>query len=392
MKIGILTQALQDNYGGLLQNYALQQVLIRMGHEPVTLDWNTKFKSIHRKPLWKVIACFLFYPILFIKRKMLFKKEKYKLNSREKVIINQFNDQFIKNNIFHTQKFSCTEEIIEYVKKEKINTFIVGSDQVWRPKYNAEAIYQMFLYFAKDMDVKRIAYAASFGTDNWEFSQELTQQVLPLIKKFDSISVRENSAISLCRKYFDMEGTLVLDPTLMLNIDDYSKLINKTNRNITSRKDKILFHYILDPSVEKLSFIDEMAKSLNMVTRTVLPKHTPEFRTKEDVKNDIEGCVLPGPIAWLEGFQDASMVICDSFHGAVFSIIFNKPFWIIGNQDRGMARFNSLLSIFGLQERLIDIKRLDHFNISAPIEWERVNSIRKEWINTSMSFLSSAGL
>ena len=392
MKIGILTQPLLDNYGGLLQNYALQQVLKRMGHEPVTLDWDTKFESIHKRPLWKKIISFLCYPLFFCWKRVYTKKAKYVLTSMEKGVISQYNEQFINNNIIHTQKFIRVEEIIEYVKKEGINTFIVGSDQVWRPKYNAGAIFQMFLYFTKNLDVKRIAYAASFGTDNWEYSQELTQQVLPLIRKFDSISVRESDAVFLCKKHFGIDATQVLDPTMLLNKEDYLKLITQTDSLSGNNNGKNLFHYLLDPTVEKLQFVDKAANELNMKKITVLPKHTPELRTKEDVKNDIEGCILPGPIAWLNGFKNASMVICDSFHGCVFSIIFNIPFWVIGNTERGISRFNSLLSIFGLQDRLIDINKLVNFNINAPIEWKRVNAIRKEWIDSSMNFLASADL
>lgn len=392
MKIGILTQPLLDNYGGLLQNYALQQVLKRMGHEPITIDWDTKFESIQRRPLWKKIISFLSYPLFFFWRKLNSKKTKYRLTSSEKRIINQYNEQFINSNINHTQKFIRTEEINEYVKKEGINSFIVGSDQVWRPKYNAGAIYQMFLYFAKNLNVKRIAYAASFGTDKWEFSNELTQQVFPLIRKFDSISVREKDAVALCKKHFGMDATLVLDPTMLLNKEDYLKLIPEIDSFPSDNKGKILFHYLLDPTDEKIQFVGKVANESNMNKITVLPKHTPELRTKDDVKNDIEGCVLPGPIAWLNGFKNANLVICDSYHGCVFSIIFNTPFWVIGNKDRGISRFNSLLSIFGLQDRLIDINKLDSFDMNTPIEWAKVNAIREKWIESSKNFLSSAVL
>ena len=392
MKIGILTQPLLDNYGGLLQNYALQEVLKRMGHNAVTLDWDTKFKSVYKGALWKRMIIFFFYPLVLVRRKYYSKREKYELTIEEKKIINKHNEQFINNKISHTQKFIDTDEIIEYVKREEISTFVVGSDQVWRPKYNAGAIYQMFLYFAKDMSAKRLAYAASFGTDEWEYTQGETQQIIPLIQKFDCISVREEGAISLCKRHFGLDAIQVLDPTMLLDKEDYLELINESDILSVEKCERILFHYLLDPTEKKLSFVDKAANELGLRMITVLPKHTPELRTKDDVKNDIEGCILPGPIAWLNGFKNASMVICDSFHGCVFSIIFNKPFWVIGNPDRGMSRFNSLLSIFGLQNRIIDINELGNFNVNAPIDWERVNTIREEWINKSVSFLASAGL
>ena len=109
-----------------------------------------------------------------------------------------------------------------------------------------------------------------------------------------------------------------------------------------------------------------------------MPKYQTETRTKDDVKNRIEDCVFPGVTTWLRAFMDAEMTVVDSFHGMVFSIIFNKPFWVIGNAHRGMSRFTSLLKVFHLENRLLDASGLDDVDLSQSIDWESVNEILKE--------------
>ena len=85
--------------------------------------------------------------------------------------------------------------------------------------------------------------------------------------------------------------------------------------------------------------------------------------------------------------MDAKMVFTDSFHGCVFSIIFNKPFWVIGNKERGNARFDSLLNLFGLESRRLDINSLENIELTAPIDWNKVNTIKREWQDKSLKFI-----
>lgn len=85
--------------------------------------------------------------------------------------------------------------------------------------------------------------------------------------------------------------------------------------------------------------------------------------------------------------MDAEMTIVDSFHGMIFSIIFNKPFWVIGNEGRGMSRFTSLLMVFNLEERLLDADHLDEVDFSKPINWGCVNAILEDKRKESMSLL-----
>lgn len=370
MKIGILTQPLHANYGGLLQNYALQQTLIRLGHEVETIDWeggSGLHETLYRIKIRVLHTLFLNkYPQL-----------KYRPNKKERAIIQRNTNHFINTYIDHTEAIHSYEEFVKQASKGKYDAYVVGSDQCWRPCYNA-FLSSMFLDFVQDKQdkqVKRIAYAASFGIDKWEFTPQQTAVCVPLAKKFDMVSVREDSGVKLCKEYLGVDAVHVLDPTMLLTKEDYIQLIEKEKE---PKSNGTLFNYILDPDAKKSVFIQKVAKAKGLKAFQVLPKCQAEIRTKEDVKERIEDCVFPSVTTWLRAFMDAEMTIVDSFHGMVFSIIFNKPFWAIGNVSRGMSRFTSLLKMFHLEDRLLDADHLDDVDLSKPIDWTKVNGILEE--------------
>lgn len=377
MKIGILTQPLHSNYGGLLQNYALQQVLLRSGHEVETIDWTPSNKSL-RSRLYRIKWTIL--PFLFPKK---YPKLRYQPTDEERKVIQQHTNHFISTYIHHTKTIMFKDGFSRQAKVGKYDAYVVGSDQVWRPRYNA-FLTSMFLDFAKEEKPKRIAYAASFGTDQWEFTQEMTSICAPLAQKFDFVSVREDSGVKLCKEHLGVNAVHVLDPTLLLTKEDYIHLIEVEKE---PKAKGTLFNYILDPDAAKSAFINKVEKEKGLTTFQVLPKCQEETRTKEDVKNRIEDCVFPGVTSWLRAFMDAEMTIVDSFHGMVFSIIFNKPFWVIGNANRGMSRFTSLLKLFHLEDRLLDANQLQEVDINRPIDWSSVNAILKQKRNECKNLL-----
>lgn len=367
MKIGILTQPLHSNYGGLLQNYALQQTLVRAGHEVETIDWGGG-SGLH-ETLYRIKIRVLH--TLFPNK---YPQLKYRPNKKERAIIQRNTNHFINTYINHTEAMHSYEEFVKQASKGKYDAYVVGSDQCWRPCYNA-FLPSMFLDFVQDKQVKRIAYAASLGTDKWEFTPQQTAVFVPLAKKFDMVSVREDSGVKLCKEHLGVDAVHVLDPTMLLTKEEYIQLIEKEKE---PKSNGTLFNYILDPDAKKSAFIQKVAKAKGLKAFQVLPKCQAEIRTKEDVKKRIEDCVFPGVTTWLRAFMEADMTIVDSFHGMVFSIIFNKPFWAIGNVSRGMSRFTSLLKMFHLEDRLLDADNLDDVDFSKPIDWTMVNGILEE--------------
>lgn len=370
MKIGILTQPLKYNYGGLLQNYALQQVLMSLGLEVETIDHGPLKVSWLRRILSRVKDTTL----NFLAHKQ-YVPTRYVPNAEEYEVILRNTNYFIKKYISRTQPLVTIKEFNKIATSGKYGAYVVGSDQCWRPLYNGLLQPEMFLRFAeKQKGVKRVAYAASFGVEKWEFTNKMTEVCSRLAKKFDLITVREKSGVALCREHLGVNATCVLDPTMLLSKGDYESLAH-SEKEPNSPGD--FFYYILDPSKDKKAMISAIAKENGLTPFSVLPKSQAENRTKEDIKTRIEDCVYPSVTSWIRAFMDAKMVVVDSFHGAVFSIIFNKPFWVVGNEDRGNTRFESLLGTFGLEDRMI-LPTVD-VDYGKEIDWGKVNEImRKE--------------
>lgn len=368
MKIGILTLPLHTNYGGILQAYALQTALQRMGHDVVVFDTPKMQKS----PLSPVVyAKRLGYKLLKDRRARIMQE---KHHNRVFPIIAQ-----------HTQRFAekyINRYIIESllnVNKNDFDAIVVGSDQIWRPKYfsgpfNART-EDAFLAFTEGWNIKRIAYAASFGVDYWEFTVEETAKCKAAIECFDAVAVREDDAVIQCKEHFGVEAKHVVDPTMLLNKEDYITLVEQEKE---PESKGTLFKYILDETHEKQALVNNVAKELGL--------HP--FAVKPSDKGKPEERIYPPITTWLRAFMDAEFIVCDSFHGAVFSIIFNKPFIVIGNKARGMSRFNSLLKMFSLEERMVtDINSTDI--CKQPIDWEKVNTRRTQLQTECQVFLKT---
>lgn len=379
MKIGIITQPLATNYGGILQNYALQFTLRKLGHNPVTIDWNAS--NSFKEELWRKKQRILYQ--LGVKG---VEKPIYIPNKRDFNIISKQIDYFINKYIERTDKITKEEGFKKSVEGLGCEALVVGSDQVWRPGYNGFP-KAMFLDFTQEINLIRVAYAASFGTSKWEYTPQMTTICAKLAKNFDLVTVREDSGVSLCRDRLGIEAAHVLDPTMLLTKEDYECLVI-CEKEPQSKGN--LFHYILDPSEEKKSLIEDVASRQGLKPFTIMPKCQAENRTRWDVKHRINDCVFPSVTCWLRGFMDAKMVIVDSFHGAVFSIIFNKPFWIIENSNRGNARFESLLRMYGLEDRMIDAANATPNDWDKPIDWARVNGKKEEKRQESINLLKKA--
>lgn len=367
MKIGILTLPIHTNYGGILQAYALQTVLKRMGHEVVIIDEPIRqLKSSNKRIFKRVIKKILGRTTTIFWEKYSF--ENYPIVSQN---INKFINQYLSRIVVNSP--------LE-LKETDFDAIVVGSDQIWRPKYYSE-ICNAFLDFAKDWKhLRRIAYAPSFGTDRWEYTEEQTKQIAELLHMFDAISVREESGIDFCQRHLGVKAILVLDPTMLLSKEDYCNLINKSDTEAPSGG---LLKYILDES-------DQLTELLSFISNE---KQIDVFSVK--AKSFLEGskaeeCICPSIETWLRGFRDTKFVVTDSFHACVFSMIFNKPFCVVGNKARGMARFNSLLKMFNQDFRMVDSvleyqERAIQINQSPNVDFERL-LIKKQ----SLEFLNKA--
>ncbi|MCW4141970.1 polysaccharide pyruvyl transferase family protein [Segatella copri] len=376
MKIGILTLPLNSNYGGVLQAYALQTVLKRMGHDVLEVELKKNLRWQY-PPLWKI-------PLSFGKR-FLFKYIVRRKN--QKILLERY-----ERKIYPLLVHDILEFISKYIKqfkvdkfidcKGKFDAFVCGSDQIWRYKYYLffeGDIANVYLKFLGDDSCKRIAYAASFGTDNWEYPAKETAECKNWIQKFDAVSVREETGVKLCSTYYDIKAKHVLDPTMLLSKDDYVDLIEKSD---VPKSKGNLFCYILDNTDEKMNVVKNIEKQ----------RHLSPFFMNGDCGNwteDLEKRIQPPVESWLRAFYDSEFIVTDSFHACVFSILFHKQFLVIGNKERGLARIYSLLSMFGLEDRLTSDTGLD-INRMKTIDYDRVDEILAKHREESRTFLIQA--
>jgi hypothetical protein len=369
MKIGILTLPLHTNYGGILQAYALKSRLENMGHEVWLI--NTNF---NKKSTWKSLK---------EKVKNLIKPnpksiEKEKINKLKNQSYLTFTKPFIVQNFKNiTKTFSNPKTISKEIIIYNFDAYIVGSDQIWNPKY-FKHIEIAFFSFIETSYPLRISYAPSFGGDIWKFSPEKEKICTDLIKKFNAISVREESAIQLCEKNLGVKPKWVLDPTMLLNIEDYKIFLKNDSTQLRGG----LFNYILDKTDEKSKIVDIVATAFDIkpyeLETIEKNRQIPlEWGTKATVEK------------WIENFYISDHIVTDSFHGTVFSILFNKPFFAIINKNRGAARFESLLNAFNLNDRLLgSLEDLTESKLKKKIDWPSVNQILDQKRKESYSFLN----
>lgn len=380
-KIGVLTQPLGHNYGGFLQAYALQTVLKRMGHDTKVVDirkeesaqsWRFMLKQLVKRFLNVILIGFLKEPFLINPS-----KEDYDKIYRK-------NNHFLAKHVERTRRYDLIKSYLD-LKEYHFDVFIVGSDQVWRPEYSVN-MPNFFLDFLEGIQgVKRVSYAASFGVDDLSFSSENISSYSKLLKTFDAVSVRENSGVAICDEKFGVNATLVLDPTLLLNAYDYEKLIEEDERIV--KLSNSLMCYVLDGSKEKDIIISKLSSELGLVPNIIHPKK--EYDRLGQL--DVEKSRYPSVTSWLSGFRDAEFVITDSFHGMVFSIMFNKQFLVIGNKDRGLSRFTSLLKILQLERRLIcSLEDFDFSVVDDNIDYQLVSNIINAEREKSFDFLVGA--
>ena len=375
MRVAVITLPLHTNYGGLLQAYALRTAVGSLGHDVTVLDLKEKM------PAPKGIRAPFKYAGRAFRRLLkgsdgpeVFREKRY---ARELPVLSANVSPFVRKNINPRMIGSYTE-----IKEGEYDAFVVGSDQVWRPRY-FDPIEDAYLAFTAGWDVRRIAYAASFGTDELEYEYMQLEACSKLLEKFEGVSVREASAVRLCEEWLDCDRALhVLDPVMLLDAAEYQKIAAGAKNRLAKGK---VVTYILDRSEEKRHVIDFVRKVSGMDVHdcSVYP-----------YVNDrpVEERAVPALEDWLAAFADAEFIVTDSFHGCVLAILMHKRFIAVGNSRRGMARLKSLLDMFGLDMRLvhgIDPEDDGEYFLSEP-DWGTIDGILEEKRMASMAFLKDS--
>ena len=344
-QVAILTLRPYINFGCILQAYALKTALEKHDFEVLfinrcaNLKWYQKaisplyygYKSYKTKETHQFVETHLYDNVLTVKSNM-------KLNTVNKLGI-----------------YAC----------------IVGSDQVWRRDYTGKFGYNYFLDFVTNKKIKKISYAASFGLDYCEYNKQEIDNIKVNLSSFDMITVREESGLSILSESFNINNAhWVLDPTFLLTKDDYLSLINTDN---VQKHDNYIFSYLLCDKNKTDIFLNNIAnKTSKSLVNCYLKYMYEQYKDIISVEQ------------WLTNIANADFVITDSFHGCVFSIIFNKQFAVILNQGGGSTRIASLMNLLSLSNRIVegevDIEKLfvhpiDYDIVNEKVEKERSRSL-----------------
>lgn len=368
MKVALVAFRYGPSHGSILQTFALTRVLESMGHQVTIIDRQRPIK-------WHdVDNCFRRVARSIIKGKC--SVADFYLGSFPKSMMDNLNVFIDEQLRLQTISFSSEREL-KRIGAGDYDAYIVGSDQTWRPKYVYD-VYNYFLDFVPvNRMVKRVAYAPSFGTKEWEYTQEQESKSRKLLSVFNGVSVREDDGVILCKKHFSVDAKHVLDPTMLLKGADYLQFVKEhTGENYIG-------YNFLDLSPEKMAMVEMMSKSLGLASRQLISMGDESRSHKERIAPSIND--------WLSGIYNSQFVLVDSFHATVFCILFHKNFVTIGNVQRGLSRFTSLLKMVGLENRLVtsdsDLSKL----MTIPsIDWNRVEEKVSIMRESSIDFLKTS--
>lgn len=331
-KIATITFHASYNYGSCLQAYALQEYIKKI------CDDDCEYKIVNlRTDIQKETYKNIFDKNDFkskIKQIILF-KYKNDFSKKEKYF-----EEFIKNSLQTTKEYSSLEELKN--EEWKYDYYIAGSDQLW----NLQAIdfdWANYLEFIENG--KKISYAASFGPKAQNWNEEEKERVRTDLFEFDNISVREKGSFNNVKELTGINAEVNVDPTMLLDTEEWNKIIASSNEKI--REGKYIFLYNL-----KGKKVSKIAKLISK--RMKLPVIVSRYGGKDELIYGFEKEYATGPIEFLNLIKNAELVLSSSFHGTIFSILLNKPFFAInGEKD---LRINTLLEKMGLQDRSICIE------------------------------------
>lgn len=340
-KIATMTFHWATNYGAVIQAYALQQYLLSIECQTEIINYVPWSVSLQQSIDWR-------------------RNKKSEMFCKEKKL-----EEFRKSNLLRTEKIIRSKALSKYC--DEYSAIICGSDQIWNEAFTLKGEFRPTLAYFLDFagkNTKRIAYAASFGTTRT--SKAYDKCVSKEIARFSEISVRETTGRTIVSNY-GKKASVVCDPTLLLKQEEYLKLIKDT-----SIKTSKVFDYVLHDHTET-----------RKVAGYIIDKRNGSII---DYSTD-------GIQEWLCRINEAEIVVTNSFHGVMLSLILNRPFIAILINGSGMNdRLITILNEVGLESRILydfDENRIDAI-CSSKIDWNIVNDKLDTLRNKGRQFLRDA--
>lgn len=377
--VAILTKFYKNyNYGGMLQGYALQRVVSKLGYtaDLISYDVTKNANSV--------------YPSIIVQAKQYGAKAAVakvgeKAIGKGKFFIRDLlSDRMDKFTQFMADTDADTEVYTDdtmYLLKSQYKTFISGSDQVWNPN----AVRNIYLQTFSASRDRKISYAASIGRD--KLSEFEADAMIPSIRQFGSISVREKTAKEVLEKYIDAPISTVLDPTMLLSADEWAEIA--TSRAVRGRYAVV---YFFSDSLKVRKESEDFCKKRGLQL-VMIPYAKQEYNLTDQRGQGVRYDYV-GPDEFVSLIRNADFVLTDSFHGAVFSLIHQVPFAVFERNKAGHVSMNSrlydLLDTFGESKRLIDVTRISEIGYLFDIDKEKIQRILEQKKDESLTFLKES--
>lgn len=373
-KIGILTINDYTNYGNRLQNYAVERIVKSFGYQPETILNNTvdikkkeKNKFLNKLKRIKSMSVQNIYSRL--KNKIM--NRRYK-RIREKLIKDRINNfKFFSNKYLNETDFKISRNDIPDDLNKRYQFFITGSDQVWNPTFLHNSEIDFLRFAPKE---KRIAFSPSFGVA--KIPKKHKPKFAEWLSGIEFLSVREEAGANIIRDLLNRDAKVLVDPTMLLSKEDWLKI----SKFFNNKPSKYLLTYILsDLNKEDEKSIKLFAKRNDLEIINLVDINSPRYYSVS-------------PNEFIDLICNASLVLTDSFHASIFSILFQKPFLVFNRKDTSLSqvsRLNTLLNKFDYKDRLANnFTKLD--NDVFEIKFSHVDSILTKEREKSIKFLEKS--
>lgn len=383
-RIGLAINYDYPDYGGMLQAYATFYKLKKLEYEPEALDIDNLSSSIRRRKLVYFLRNIFDFSILKEKSRIVDKKIRRKVNKQFGAnIIARLNafDRFCNTKFTRSKKFENWDDISKSCSDYR--AIVVGSDQLWLPS-NIEGDYYT-LNFVPD-DVKKIAYATSFGVSS--IPSTLKEKAKKYLRRIDYLSAREETGQKIIKKYTGRDVPLVCDPALLLTAEEWDETAT-TSRIV---KEPYIFCYFMGNNPWQREFVKELKVKTGCKVIALL--HLDQYiKTDEDYVDEAPYDISPADFINLVKYAD--FICTDSFHGTVFSIIYQRKFFtfIRFNEKASLStnsRISTLLKRLCVEDRLVGIEDTADEMIKKEIDFGRVHRILDSFRRNSMSYLIDA--
>lgn len=369
-KVGTITFHVAHNYGAMLQAYALPIAVRMLGYDCEVIDY--RFPYIYQwgkvESLRELVTAYGYIGGFLRWMKRLLFGMYFPWNARN--LFNAFRDKVI----YHSEKAYFSKKELKDLKYDAI---MFGSDQIWNSELTDGIATEFVGEISCQNTTKLIAYAASCG--RIEFNEDEKRAYYPLLHKFSAIAVRERGLADSLKK----DGFLVqqvLDPTLLLSRSDWDEMISKTKSYIRMPKKKYILVYVFDEQDSLYSYIDKLAMEYQLEIVVVAYK-------KKRITNKYKVYTRCGPGDFVRLIKQADVVVTTSFHGTVFSILYQKNFYCIPH-PKYRERTDSLLEVAGLKKR--NVNDISCGKRQVEINWTQVEKRLDEERKASLEYIKNA--